>query len=83
MLLEDLGKFPYKCLDQLKANISHFFHVTRRSMENSIYTSLDLVKLKISHFAMLFEDLQKFLCTFLDQLQLDISHFVMLIADLW
>ena len=45
-----------------------FFHVTRRSMENSIYTSLDLVKLKISHFAMLFEDLQKFLCTFLDQL---------------
>ena len=67
----------------IKSKHLTFFHVTRRSMENSIYTSLDLVKLKISHFAMLFEDLQKFVCIFLDQLQLDISHFVMLIADLW
>ena len=42
-----------------KAVNSHvtFYQATSRSMGNSIYTSLDLVKLNISHSAMLFEDL--------------------------
>ena len=45
-----------------------FYQVASKSMENSIYTCLDLLKLNISHFAMLLGDLWKFLYTCLDQL---------------